>query len=291
MSSYRIQVKEVSVAAAQLYTGSGRVCYAIESEKGLYNSYIYCASETDLLNYLGAPTTNRLSQQFHVIKNILQYQNDVVLQRALDLDTAKQERIGISFSETGYAISLDQANDVKFIPDFELHSIQSNIAQHATLQMEFYAKEAYDAERLSIAICKPDYTQTGISVWGNITDTADGSTRFVDYIDGEPRLANEEIAVCVLVSGVPVEWFIVSLKDGNKSVNNENNYIADYLLAKSAYVVGYAKDGIFSSVVSFKSIAFEDGDKGDQPSDGDFETAYSKFRETDDISFDYRWYE
>jgi len=286
--SYRISIQEKNISTTQLFQGSGRIAYAIESERGKYGEFLFIESEDDLKNTIGEPTSLRLSQQFNVIKNILQYGNDVVLQRALNIATAQMERIGIDYNSSGLEIPLTDGSDVAFIEDFELHTIAKNIVQHPSLQMEFYAKESYDTNRLSVAISKPDYTQSGVNVWADVNDTADGVNKFSDnIIDSHPRPENEEIAICVLVDGIPTEWHIVSLKDGNKSVNNENNYITDYLSKKSNLIEGFTIDSVFADVVSFEKINLANGTKGVQPTPGDVETAYSKFVPKDDIAFDY----
>ena len=155
--------------------------------------------------------------------------------------------------------------------------------------LEFYSKTAsVNGNNLSVAVSKFVPGQaTGQTVWQDNTDTIDGNLLFADQFEFGPRNANEEIALAVLLNGVVVEKWVVSLDPANKNEAGENNYISEFLDAKSSYIWGFAKTNAYADVTSFTDQSLVNGTGGDEPSTGDLQTAYETFVEKNDIKFDY----
>jgi hypothetical protein len=279
----RVTIKEQSIAAPISGTASGRMAYVIESVRGMAGKFLFVTNEQDLVNYVGKPTDDRTSKDFHICKSFLAYGNDLVVVRALHSD-ATLSRIGIELSQTNPAVLLNAGTDTKYFEDKDQFSFGALLTAHPGLDMAFYSKEAYvDGDLITISICKPTE-----ALWQNELVTIDGSTKFSDAFEFGPSAAKSEIALVVLVNGVIAEKWIVSVDPDNKNENGENNYINEYLDKKSVLVWGFANGSIsYSNVVSFQQVSLNGGAVGTAPTDADFETGYQMFTNKNDISFDY----
>jgi hypothetical protein len=279
-----VRITEESILAPSVVQATGRVAYVVQSERGKYDEYMYPESEADLVTLIGEPTTLKNSKDFHICKSFFDYGNDLVLVRALDLDTAEQPRLRFDWSATGGpGINMTDSGETKFITDPEGYTIAAG-------DLEFFAKEAFDTSKvgtLEVAISKYE-SSTGEPTWQDNTDEViSGGVKFSDVFEFGPDSVKSEIAISVIFNGTIVENFIVSLEAGNFNDAGENNYITDYLESKSDYINGFASSTAYDNVESITATDLEDGTAGDDPSSGDFETAYSKFLSKNDITFDY----
>ncbi len=286
MAAPQITIKEESIAAALLSNATGRMAMVVESAKGSITDFIFIEDERDLLASIGEPTTDLQSRDFHVVKAFLQYGNDVVLRRAYDPDTAQQSRIAMDFSATATGETIvqsitDTGDDVLFT-DYTQHVIKS------PNDLEFYAKDpSLEGNTLSVAISNYG-AATGETLWVDNTDKIDGTTLFTSLFEFGPDSSKEEVALVVMLNGVAVESFIVSLNLTNKNTLGELNYITDYLNAKSSYIHGFAGSSVYTSVTSITSTTLLNGTPGTQSNaQADIETAYSFFTNKDEIQFDY----
>ena len=284
MTIPKVSVLEESILAPQIVTATGRVAYVVQSERGKYDEYMYPESEADLISLIGEPTDLKTSKDFHLCKSFFDYGNDLVLVRALDLDTAEQPRLRFDWSVTaGVGVNMDQTSDTKFVSDPDGYTLVDG-------DLEIFAKEAFstaNAGTLKVAISKY-ISSTGEPTWQDNTDEiVEGGKLFSNQFEFSPDSVKSEIAIVVLFKDVIVESFIVSLEAGNFNDSGENNYITDYLNAKSDYINGFATSASYDNVESIVATELEDGTAGSTPSTGDFETAYSKFLNKNDITFDY----
>lgn len=286
----RVTIKEESIASPLVATAqAGRMAYVVESVKGRANRFLFPSDEQTLAATLGNPNSDSSSRDFHVAKSYLAYGNDLVIVRAINAATAKLGRVGIDFATLGFSVPLSSVNDNKYFEKVQDHSFALDLANHPSIDMSIFTKEAYDhANEISIAWAKfvPN-ALTGQTRWADYTATIDGSTKFSDTFEFGPRDANKEIALVVLKNGLIVESFIVSLLDGNKNEAGENNYITDYLDAKSDFIWGFAASTAYNTAVTSSAIGLLDGSAGTTPSASDFETAYSLFTNKNAILFDY----
>jgi hypothetical protein len=279
----RVTIKEESIAAPITGTATGRMAYVVESVRGMAGKFLFVTNEQDLVNYIGKPTDDRTSKDFHVCKSFLAYGNDLVVVRALHSD-ATLSRIGVEFSQTDPAVLLNAVSDTKYIENKEQFSFGNLIIAHPGLDLAFYSKEAYvDGDLITVSICVPTE-----ALWQNETVTIDGSTKFSDAFEFGPAATKSEIALVVLVNGVITEKWIVSVDPDNKNENGENNYINEYLDKKSSYIWGFANGSIsYAGMTSFQQVSLNGGSVGSTPTDADFESGYEMFTNKNDISFDY----
>lgn len=286
----RVTVKEESIASPLVATAqAGRMAYVVESVKGRANKFLFPTDEQTLASTFGNPDNDATSRDFHVAKSFLAYGNDLVIVRAINAATAKLGRFGVDFATPGYQVALSSVSDQKYFENVADHTFALDLANHAGLDMSFFTKEAYDgASEISVAWAKfVPGAITGQTKWADYLATYDGSTKFSDVFEFGPRDSKSEIAIVVLKNGVLVENFVVSLVDGTKNEAGENNYITDFLEAKSDFIWGFASSTAYSSAVTSAAISMLDGSRGSTPTTGDFETAYSKYTNKNTIQFDY----
>jgi len=285
----KVTITEESIQAAPIFSATGRVAYVVHSEKGLYDEFIYVSDEKDLLNKIGEPTDIITSVDFNICKSFLSYGNDLVLQRALDEDVAQFSRLGIDWDyATGETLTntLNDTGDEKFFINPDGHTMKTG------MDLEFYAKEAYDTDDLVIGIAKFE-TSTGVATWQDFEDTISiggTATKYSDIFEFGPDPDKKEFCVVVVKDGALVENFIVSTTSGQKNDSGVNEYITDYLKVTSAYINGFSSAEAVYDNITTQTLTLAGGSRGfttTRLSSTYTETAYSKFSGKNDIEFDY----
>jgi hypothetical protein len=282
-----IQEKDLPVPLVAPST-TGRLAYVVESPDGPHDSFIFVTSETDLINQVGEPTTDRESRDYLICAEYLRYANDLVLRRAKS-SLAKTSRIAFKSGTGGLATdTLDQSGDVTYM--------DNNTAEGHTVttsnKLEFYARTAGTrGNLLQVSFCTPD--DFSGTVTGSIRAEIITGTYFDRQFEFAPDASRSEIALAVIYNGEIVEKHIVSLVDGTLDDLGRNIFIKDWLIANSAYIYGFASSDAWTYKETNTEVYLIDGLSGNTEFDtandltSAVQTAYEFFKSKTDISFNY----
>jgi hypothetical protein len=276
-----VNITEVSIKSNVVNEATGVVAYVLECEKGRLDDFIDIATDKEFIDTCGAPTTTTLAQHYEICKSFLSYGNQLKIRRVVNEDTAKLGRIGIigaNQSQSGWSgDAINQTGNEIFFKTSVEHTVDTGF------DLEFFAQSPYDNIDLQIAMCKPV-----VSNWAADVQTYDGTNKFSDVFEFGPDSSKKEVAIMVFDGdGNILEQFIVSLEEGYKNSFNENEYITDYLNAKSSYIWGYAETGAYDNIETFEQISLLDGARGDSPTLLEVTNAYAEFINKDAVTFDY----
>jgi hypothetical protein len=285
--SVDIQEKDI-LAPLVAPSTSGRLAYVVESSEGAHDEFVFITSETDLVNKMGEPSTDRESRDFLICAEYLRYANDLVLRRAKS-SIAKNSRIAFKVGTGGLSVDLLNAlGDITYIDKViaEGHTVTTSN------KLEFYARTAgVRGDLLKVSFCTPD------DFYGTVT----GSTR-AEIVDGTyfdrqfefaPDATRKEIALAVILDGEIIEKHIVSLEDGTLDDLGRNIYITDWLLANSAYIYGFASSDVWTYIETNTEVSLVDGDSGNTEFNtannltAAVQTAYDYFKSKTAVSFNY----
>lgn len=232
---------------------------------GPCNQIVNITNDRELTDIFGEPNDTNY-EHFFSAWNFLQYGNNLLLVRAISEATAKNAGLEIADATAGGTTTTsalilnDEAAD-DYVPSFG-----------ADAKLQFFAK--YPGTRgndIKIAVANSTDFATADVVTG---------TSFVNVFDYTPE--SDQAAVVVLVDDVIEEQYIVSLTEGSKDFEGNNNYIQEYVNRRSSWVLVYDDSTNSDDPDSIEATALT-GAVGASPSTSEITTGYSLFENDDEI--------
>jgi hypothetical protein len=296
-----IELKERLISAPTVNIGNGIVAYAGYFERGNVDDFIVINSIQDLEDTVGKPTEDTIND-FLVCYDLLQYGNQLLLQRIYDEDTAELARKAIA--SDGTETSIASTGEDTFFVDY--HERLGGV----DYTLEFWTKAPFDSsnsDNPEYKVYVAKYTGSDWAADASVENVVTGQTLsigdtgvdFSDIFEVGPTDTNDdgetvnELAIVITEDGEVVESHLVSTVSGTKNAQGQNYFISDWLDANSDYIWGYVKATDYSSLPDLNSdesimeATLADGSKGDEPTKAVADIALNKFANKDEIFFDY----